>query len=384
MSQYDYNIEFKPTKDHGNADMLSRLPLKTQTRENEDTTIYRIQVASLPVSVEQIKIETENDIILSNVLQFLKTNSWPKDLGIQYRPYYDKRDELSLEHDVILWGLRVVIPSSLRCKVLEELHAQHPGIVRMKSLSRIHVYYPGIDKDIEQLVQQCEICTRVANNPPKSVAHPWAWPKAAMDRIHMDYFQYDNTMYLIMVDSYSKWIDVKVMTKTNTRSTINCLEHWFSVYGLPHQIVTDNGSQFTSVEFATYVTNNGIKHICTPAYHQSTNGQVERYVQTVKRGLKSARYAGGDAQAKLDNYMMSYRSTPSTVTEVTPALLFLGRQLNSKLTLVHPNEGKMKIKSLSDDQQKHVRRFEIGDKVKVRMYIKNQKWADGVIEKTIG
>ena len=70
------------------------------------------------------------------------------------------------------------------------------------------------------------------------------------------------------------------MQDTNSKNTIKCLEKWFTMYGLSNQIVSDNGPQFISEEFGGYLLHNGIKHICTPIYHQSTNGQVERYVQT--------------------------------------------------------------------------------------------------------
>ena len=57
-----------------------------------------------------------------------------------------------------MWGLRVVIPSCYRHKILFELHKNHPGMSRMKSLSRLHLWFPNIDKEIEKLVKTCETC----------------------------------------------------------------------------------------------------------------------------------------------------------------------------------------------------------------------------------
>ena len=76
---------------------------------------------------------------------------------------------------------------------------------------------------------------------------------------------------LIIVDSYSKWVDVMLMNITTS-----------TMYRIPNQLVTDNGPQFKSEEFRKYLLTNGIKHICTPIYHQSR--QVDRYVQIVKKG----------------------------------------------------------------------------------------------------
>ena len=74
----------------------------------------------------------------------------PTTSDVEYKYYYEKRTNLSLQDGIILWRLPVVVPKSLRCKILEDLlHVQHPGIVRMKALRRIHMWYPQIYKEIE-------------------------------------------------------------------------------------------------------------------------------------------------------------------------------------------------------------------------------------------
>ena len=70
-------------------------------------------------------------------------------------------------------------------------------------------------------------------------------------------------------------------------NTTLCLSKWFSQYGIPVELISDNGTQFTSQEFENFVKTLGIKQIQTAAYHQSSNGQAERYVQTMKNGLES-------------------------------------------------------------------------------------------------
>ena len=68
-------------------------------------------------------------------------------------PYWAVRNELTLEGDCILRGIRVVVPPKLHQEVLQELHSSHPGIQRMKLLARSHVWRPCIDQDI----RICEI-----------------------------------------------------------------------------------------------------------------------------------------------------------------------------------------------------------------------------------
>lgn len=71
-------------------------------------------------------------------------------------------------------------------------------------------------------------------------------------------------MSLVVVDAHSKWPEVVMMPSTTSQLTIDVLRSLFSRYGLPEQLVSDNGPQFTSEEFAQFMKNNGIKHIlCT-------------------------------------------------------------------------------------------------------------------------
>ncbi len=87
-------------------------------------------------------------------------------------------------------------------------------------------------------------------------------------------------MFLVVVDAYSKWPEVIQMSSTMSQNTIEALRALFARYGLPEQIVSDNGAQFTSQEFCDFVE-------ASAPYHPSTNGQAKRFVQTFKRAMKA-------------------------------------------------------------------------------------------------
>ena len=97
-----------------------------------------------------------------------------------------------------------------------------------------------------------------------------------------------------------------------------------------HIMVTDNGSSFTSEEFKSFLSQNGIVHVTTAPYHPSSNGLAERAVQTFKNGLK--RTPGATIQEKLSKFLFTYRITPQTTTGIPPAQLLMGRRLRSALT----------------------------------------------------
>ena len=146
LAQYDYELKFRSTKEHSNADMLSRFPTSMKSELPVDNMIYSLQIDTLPVTSTEIRTETLKDKTLVNVLSHIQSGKWPDKISDDIRSYYNKRNELTIEDRVILWGLRVIIPEQLRNKVLKELH--HPGISRMKSLSRIHIWFPNIDHEI--------------------------------------------------------------------------------------------------------------------------------------------------------------------------------------------------------------------------------------------
>ena len=377
LNAYDFDIEFRSSEKNSNADMLSRLPLKESIPVSKDNMLYSIQIAHMPVEAAEVKRETSKDVILQAVMNCLQNNYWSTNEKVTYKPYYLKRHELFIENGILMWGLRVVVPNSLRIKIIKELHWQHPGIVRMKALCRIHAWYPNIDKDIEQLVEKCCQCKKVENAPPKDTTHPWAWPSKPMDRVHIDYFgPFYGKTYLILVDSYSKWCEVEVKKQIHATSTIDTCRLWFSKYGLPNQVVTDNGTQFTSNQFSEFCKRNGIKHITSAPFHQSSNGQAERFVQTINKGLKMNNIEDGDAQLKLDNYLFAYRSTP-TCTGQTPAELFLGRKLKCRLDCMKPDITYSENKFIS-------RSFNVGDAIYIRSYNSREKWIVGIVKKTLG
>ena len=101
--------------------------------------INRVQLESLPVSVEHVRKATCVDPILSRVLENTLTG-WPTEqVDESINPYFNKGHEMTVEEKCLLWGMRIIIPPPLQEQVLDDLHTGHPGIVCLKALSRIHV-----------------------------------------------------------------------------------------------------------------------------------------------------------------------------------------------------------------------------------------------------
>ena len=387
LSGYNYDIHFRPTQAHGNADGLSRLPLQdTSTVGNyEDAMVFNIaQVDALPVQASQVMSATRRDPLLSKVLRYARTG-WPAEVPNELCPFWRRREEIVVEGDCILWGTRVIVPEKLRQQILSELHRGHPGVVRMKALARSHVWWPNLDRDVEECAKLCTPCQANKHSPPKAPLHPWAWPSAPWQRVHIDFAgPVRGQMLLILTDAYSKWPEVYVVSSTTASMTITKLRETFARFGLPEQVVSDNGPQFVSEELDVFLRKNGVKHIRCSPYHPASNGAAERLVQTVKRALEAGREQGMPLLQSLSNFLFSYRTTPHATTGVTPSSLLMGRTLRTRLDLIKPDVGR-RVREQQDHQKaqhdSHCRKrqFFLGQKVWVRNMREGSRWVSGII-----
>ncbi|XP_060094825.1 uncharacterized protein K02A2.6-like, partial [Heteronotia binoei] len=184
-------------------------------------------------------------------------------------------DELSTHKGCLLWGNRVVIPKPLQVQVLRALHEAHPGIVRMKALARSYVWWPGLDAEIEAWVKRCPTCQVSRPDPPRGPVQSWESTKTPWSRLHMDFAgPFHGWTLLILVDSYSKWLEVVQVPSPSSQATITALRAIFATHGLPETIVTDNGTAFTSAVFQDFLARNLIRQIRSAPFHPATNGQA--------------------------------------------------------------------------------------------------------------
>ena len=274
-----------------------------------------------------------------------------------------------------------MVPPIFCNRLLEELHDQHPVIYRMKGLACSYVWWPNINTDIEGKVKTCHDCTRVCNTLPTAPLQPWSWPTRLWQRVHIDYAEYQGKYFFLAVDAHSKWPEIFAMTKTTTEKTISILYPLFSSFGfpLPEEIVSDNGPQFTSDQFADFLRQNGVRHTRSALYLPATNRAAERMVQVLKKGLKLAsRLSSVDHQ--LADLLLTYWSMPHSTTGVPPAELFLKRQLRTRLTLLKPDQEA----AVHWKQMHQMQTFRPGDLVAVLQFQGSEKWVPGIVVQALG
>ena len=304
LAAYQYNIRYKSGKTLNNADALSRLPRPITTNSDcvpDELAQLVLHLSSTSINAGVIRSWTAKDPVLSRVLRYIQTG-WPDQITDEkFKPFLSRKTEMSAWDGCILWGSRMVIPPQGRELVLQELHETHPGCARMKSLARNYIWWPKMDSAVEDIVKQCQTCQESRPSPPAAPLHPWEWPSEPWSRIHLDFAgPYMGSMFLVLVDAHSKWMDVHLMHSITSAKTIEKLRIIFANHGIPRKVVTDNGPTFTSYEFQEFMQKNGIVHVKSAPYHPSSNGLAERAVQTLKRGI--ARISGTTLQERVSKF----------------------------------------------------------------------------------
>ncbi|XP_043227191.1 uncharacterized protein K02A2.6-like [Amphibalanus amphitrite] len=391
LAAYQYRVELRRTEEMRVADTLSRLPVRSRvdeqaaTQEEADSNGHSVLFMTEngpALTARDVAAATRRDPVLARVLAAVRSG-WDAVVDPDLVPYKTRQEELSTDADCVLWGGRIVIPRALRTQVKNELHEGHFGCARMKQLARRFVWWPGLDAELEAAARDCAACAAKRAEPPHAIRHPWEPAGGPWERVHVDFAgPLLGYSYLVIVDSYSKWLEVLAMKSTTAERTVAALRTVFARLGLPVQLVSDNGPQFACEEFAAFMTANGIRHTRVAPYHPSSNGLAERAVGTLKNGLKAAAEAGVSPERALARFLIAYRSTPHAVTGRTPAEMIYGRNLRTRFNLLVPCADAT-LRAARVEQQLaaggRAREFRLGAAVWARAYGGRQKWTRGTV-----
>jgi transposase InsO family protein len=232
----------------------------------------------------------------------------------------------------------------------KRLHAAHLGYDSMLRRARELLFWPGMAQDIKQTADSCEACQQMkpCNQKETLIQHgesPRPWMK-----IGTDLFECDGRAYLLTVDYYSSFIEVDYLTGTTANDVITKLQGQFARYGIPAEIVSDQGPQYTSAQFKQMTEEWGITHtMSSPGHHQS-NGKAEAAVKTVKHMLYKC------LQNNSNPYMamLELRNTPMQDTGLSPTQMMFGHFTRTRLPAV--NDGEVSKKQSAEAKKKRRRR----------------------------
>ena len=314
-----------------------------------------------------------------NVLKYTR-DGWCNNPAKCLQPYYQRRLEISNENDILLWGDCVIVPESLRNILLYDLHM---GIVKTKQLARKYIWWPHLVAEIEETTKACANCQENMRNPNLSNTAAWAYPSCLWKRLNMDFTgpEPNGQMYLIIIDAYSKYLEIFPIIRTDTSRTIEKLKQLFSIFSLPQHIVTDNGPQFISEEFKQFLWNNDIKHTKTAPKHPASNALAERYVGHWKNSLKKMGKTGESRQSRLNRCLLTYRATPTQMGR-SPSELLMNRQPRVRYNALRFSNTKEQVKIFQDNMDE-MPKFKKDNAVFAYNFGKGLRWMPGNITEVL-
>ena len=353
LMRFNFSISHTPGKDLVTADALSRAPYSSgSVSENhfeEQVECYIQQVLeSLPATkgrLDEIKTAQREDEVCQRLVEFCQFG-WPRRVYGELKKYAAAAPELSVEDGLLMRAGRIVIPSALQKETLDKLHTGHRGIRKCHRRAVQSVWWPGLSTQLEQIVRDCSECIKYQSQraePLKSTP----LPKRPWQKVGTDLFDWNKSTYLLIVDYYSRWIEISLLQSLTSESVIHHTKSIFARHGIPDEVISDNGPQYASQQYSSFAKEYGFVHKTSSPYHPQGNGEAERAVKTIKGHLKK----DGDPYLAL----LAYRSTPLEIG-YSPSEFIMGRKLKttvpiaeSQLTPRTPNLERVK---LSDDQVK--------------------------------
>lgn len=284
MSGYNYEVEYVKI-DKNIADWLPRLPNESQSYQDYDIDIdysfFLYNSKDFKLNFGTIRTFTLQDRVFRKIKDCIN-KLWSNKLNDpDLKPFFAKRKDFYSKDDCVMWNHRIVVPFKLYDDVLNQLHC------KMQNLAWGYFWFPSMDIRIQSLTNSSLSCIHHSSNPPKVAISPCPTPNGPWERLHIDFFELIKINYLVVIDAFSKWLEVFRMSSINFFSTISILRQLYARFGLPNLIVSDNGPSFVSLEFENFLINNNIKHITCAPYHPISNDAAENSVKTIKITLKN-------------------------------------------------------------------------------------------------
>ena len=191
------------------------------------------------------------------------------------------------------------VPDHLRSQVIQWGHgshlACHPGSARTSGLINQRFWWPSLERDVREFVRACHTCSqnKSSNQPPAGLLQPLPVPTRPWSHISLDFVtglpQSDGkTVILTVVDRFSKMAHFvplpKLPTAKETAQVV--IEQVFRIHGLPRDVVSDRGPQFTSTFWKEFCSLLGATVSLTSGFHPQSNGQSERANQELEKALR--------------------------------------------------------------------------------------------------
>lgn len=348
LMAYNYTAQWLKGSKNDAPDALSRHPLhdpqtadalaELDINDNPEMSLTEIRAISNnhheSLRLQELRKHAEQDEQYQSLRQFI-LDGFPthrRQLPEFCRSYWNVHQHLTLDDGLIVYGCRLLIPSSMRKQILNNLHEAHQGAVRTKQRARLTVYWPGIDNDIENVVRACQHCQDHLPSNTKEPIITKDRPTRPFQELAVDLCSYAGQDYLITVDCYTDWPAIYALTRnTTTSQVIAALRQTFCRTAIPDIVWSDGGPQFVSYQFSQFAQQWGFLHKTSSPYHPQSNGKIESTVKSMKKIISSSWNGHVLNQDKFCHALLQYRNTPSRRDGLSPAQKLYGHPTQDTL-----------------------------------------------------
>ena len=224
-------------------------------------------------------------------------------------------------------GPKTVISKALQKDYITILHRGHPGSESTKRRARGIVFWPTINEDIEKETTTCPVCNSTKLHQQKEPLELHTVPDLPWSTVTNKIFEGNGQHYLVIVDSYSGWLEIDLLRDLTANTVITKLKRHFSVHGSPHKLISDNGTQFTSQRFRDFALAWDFSHVTSRPEYPQVNRLAERAVRSAKQLMDRSKRDGTDVFLNL----LNLRNVPRDHTLGSPAERLMSRQTRTTL-----------------------------------------------------
>lgn len=397
LRDFDFKIIYKPGKQNGCADGLSRWTLEDETCRETKDDLHDILIALIELVVSEPVGHKISNSVNATWLNAVELETFAEN---SYSPSYfvQARTEQSLDHD-ISWMIeliercgpnkpvlvefenkirqrlfieyhrlvvsdgalfhvsengdgrvlrRLVFPFHLIQNLLDKTHNSvlggHMGIAKTKEKILTRFYRPNLRHLIEEYVRSCDICQKVKSKPRKIEPLNPILPTRPKELVAMDIAgpltitSRLNRYFIVIVDHFTKFADAYALQDTKATTIADVLVTHMLTYGIPEKLLSDLGKNLQSQVLELVYEALDIERVKTSPYHPECDGLSERFIGTIKRMLACyVNERGDDWDVHLKKLVFAYNVSVHSATNQTPFTMQFGQIPRIPIDLAFPN-----------------------------------------------
>ena len=281
---------------------------------------------------DEVLHETNKDKELQSLKHYISTG-WPakrSQIPVSLHPYWNFRDELTVENGILMKNSKVLIPETLKQKYLKQIHQGHQGIEACRSRAREFIFWVNINSDLKEMVEKCDICQSQQNSTASVQKYVSEVPPHPWHTLGSDLFYFHRIDFLVVVDYFSKYLIVRKIPNSTSSAVIKELGMIFSEFGNPLVFRSDNGPCYSSQEFKFFMQNWLVEHRTSSPHYPQSNGLAESMVKVSKNLIEKSI----KQDLPWNRLLLDYRCTPISSEIPSPAEILFGRKFRSSISIL--------------------------------------------------